>query len=775
MLAGLACMLLGVLSTCQDATKPRPAIRNNPYFGTTEWKVWRDDPTPVAAVTSMRRVGKAKKAVTIELVPPPANQRIYPVTPSPGGPLVRYSASTKPSQRFAGIWDDVYSSWSGLHGYVRSRWRAPDGSNVAIRDQILHFVDVRKQEMLRCGVNFIHQSTTGMAHTITNGYRLRITRAYERHYFADLLVCSPAHASFTDQRPEQSSDLYVCHSPTLFNSLGSSNSETMAITKMILAGGYLPPATKLRLKRNGLYPAAMLYLWKAALPYDVPYDHELRHRVCYKAVGNRNSYPEKYSAAGIDKGDLCLPFHQYDDLEHMRRMVTIASGMQHAPPEACFDVLAVSGGRKRYGLHKAALVIQKKGETVHVRLSTSRSYDIESLPFTLRWKLLYGNKAATLESGKKNGEVDITVPWDDALPEGRTVFALIANNGYCDGNPALLTVYRQKGAIPPNGGGYKDYHFDLTLGNRRPVLLDLQDAYVRPGATLRFPLRAVDPEGFSVAFYKRAGEVGEIRGQTFHWKCPRKEARGTQVVTFIASDGTSGNSYAGKQVRIHVGKPKLLAHITADHWIGKAPLAVRFSATNSIASQRAVFAWEAYTPALRRKATPFAKAPKGKKWRHTFAKPGRYEVKLTVRHGKDSDSQTIQILVTRAAPRNRPADLSVEGNGVRITNGDETPSAFDSTDFRHATAGHPVVRQFVIVNRGDRPLHLASKQRVRIEGPGARSFVVVKRPERRVGARGRVPFTVRFRPHAKAAPVQRAFVVVASIAEQFRFAIRGSR
>jgi len=331
-------VLLSVLlasSVYAQAKQPRKI--KNPYFKETSWKVWRDDPSPVQGVTSMKREGKKRVPIEITLSAPPKEKRSYPVwPPKPGGPLVQYRMAAEADPRFSGYWDDVYSSWSWLHGYVRPRWRGADKSSVTIRDQFPHFVDLKKREMTRCGVNFIHQSTTGMAHTITNAYSTRMTVTYERLYFADLLVCSPSHLSFTDQNPVQSQDLYITHSPTLFNSLGSSNSETMAITKMMLVGGYLPPRTKLLLKRSGLYPAAMLYLWKASLPYDVPYASELRHRVSYKSVGNRKTYPERYTAAGIDKGDLCLPFHQYDDLEHMRRMIDLARSMDVAMPEACF-------------------------------------------------------------------------------------------------------------------------------------------------------------------------------------------------------------------------------------------------------------------------------------------------------------------------------------------------------------------------------------------------------------------------------------------------------
>lgn len=785
----LALSLLGPVSKAlQDggSTEKRPAIVN-PYFEKTSWKVWRDDESPVKGVVSMQHKDKKKVAVQIDLTAPRKDKRIYPVLPKkPGDPLVQYQPSATPSQQFAGIWDDVYSSWSGLHGYVRSNWRGVDGSRVAIRDQIIHFVDARKREMTRCGVNFIHQSTTGMAHTITNGYNLRMTQTYERLYFADLLVCSPAHASFGDQDIERSTDLYIAHSPTLFNSVGSSNSETMAITKMILAGGYLPPKTKLLLKRNGLYPAAMLYVWKAALPYDVPYDHELRHRVCYKSVGNRYTYPEKYSAAGINRGDRALPFHQYDDLEHMRRMIAITRAMDVALPEACFEVLDVEGGTKRYALYKAATIIQEKGEEVKVRLSTNKSYDIQGLPITLRWKLLYGNKKLRLETTDKDGEYLVTIPWDDALPEGRTVLALIANNGRFDSNPALLTIYRKKTRIPPNGGGYGDYKFDMKAGNRRPVLLGLQDHWVKPGKTVEIPLKAIDPEGFSVVFYKRAGEVGEIQGHTWSWKCPRKESPGSKTVTILGSDGTSGNSYAGQQIQIHVGKPKLLAQISADKLAGKAPLRVHFTARKSILPHgKTHYSWDVRKPApispKKKKAKPKGKgqskkkstAPGGKDFKHEFDKPGLYEVTLTVTNGKASDEQAMQILVTKEDLPSRPAGLSVEGNGVLIANKDESPSPFDHTDFGKLGKTRSRSRTFVLVNNGDKLLRLDRKKRIVLEGDQTKSFKIIERPQSKLEGRVRSPFTIRF--HPKEDGPQQATVLIHAGSQTFRFKIQGSR
>jgi len=757
--------LIGVGMAADDEADPARATIINPYYETTGWKVWRDDPAPVADVRSMVREGKENKIVETTLAPTPADRRIYPAEPGGKDRFLDFRAAAEHSGRFAGIWDDVYASWSGLHGYVRSGWKGPAGDAVAIRDQIIHFVDVTKSNTLSAGVNFIHQSTTGMAHTITNGYSLPATENYEKLYFSDALLTAPAHSSFTDMNPEFSSDLFIALVPTLFNSVGSSNSETMAITKMILAGGHLPPATKLLLKRNGLYPAAMLYLWKAALPYSVPYGHELRHRVAYKSVGNRETYPESYGYAGLDKGDLALPFHRYDEAAHMRGMVELAKSMHVAPPEALLNVLEIEGGTRRYALRKSAVVIQEEGQTVRMRVSAADCYDLQGRALTVRWKLLHGNRDVAVEREGEGAVYSIAVPWDDALPEGRTALALIANNGAFDSNPAVITVYRKKGELPPDGASPGGYRFSGEFANRRPVILDLQDRTVRRGQTVRIPIRAIDPEGFPLRIYRRAGEVGGLDGSHFVWKCPAKAADGPRTVTLIASDGTSGNSYAGKTITIHVGKPKVMAQIAADVLTGPAPLAVKLSAGGSIGS-RLEYGWEFRVPALGQKAKPFEELVHGRSVSHTFAKPGRYEIELTVKGASGTDTETVGVLVTAVGRPRQPASLAVEGNGIAIRNGDGAPCAFDHTRF-----GPGAEHEFRIVNPGDGELALKGSRPVAVTGPAARSFKVVGQPRKRIEGGGSTTFVIRFEPRGEGP--HSATVAIRSGEGAFEFAIRG--
>ena len=747
----------------------------NPYYPKATWRVWRDDDTPVERVQTVVRKGKEKKAATITLAPTPVADRIYPSAPLREGEPIKWETATTPSERFAGVWDDVYASWSGLHGYVRSSWQTTDGSTVRIRppgrDQIMHFVEVRKTaEIVRCGINFVHQSTTGMGHTITNSYNQNMTTTYEKIYFSDCLVTSPAHDSFTETWSDRTKDLYLALVPTLFNSVGSSNSETMAITKMMIVGGYLPPESKRILKRNGLYPSALLYMWKASLPYDVPYDHELRHRIAYRALGREDQFKGKYGHAGGERGNLCLPFHRYDEIAHMRNMIGMAQSMTVLPPEAILDEVTVEGGKGVFRLKKAALVLQEPGRDVKVTVSTAKCYDLQDRPITVRWKLLYGNHATTCEPGDEPDTWVIRVPWDEALPEGRTAVALIANNGVHDGNPAVVSIFRKRRDIPPNGAGPGGYKYDSPFANRRPVLFGLQDRIVSPGETVTIPLRAIDPEGQPVRFEKRAGEPGRLDGNLFTFEVPTAPAAGGRTVTFIASDATAGNSYAAKRVSF-VTAPKVHAHIECETPTGPAPLTVKVSSKGSrVAAGKMEVGWEFSLPTSKRKPADWKKMSHEAVATHTFKKPGLYEIALTVRSGKDTDRETIQVWVTDGKPAAPAGGVAVEGNGVRIRDGDDAPSAFDHTRFGVAGEGERIARTFLLFNRGVEEL-TCSPRTVSIAGAQAGDFRIVRAPRRVVSPYGYARFEVEFRP--RGGGVRTAEVTVRAGGDTVRFAIAG--
>lgn len=771
-------LALGVIQaqTSPDDLPDGPAI-HNPYYPNAKWRVWRDDETPIENVRTVVREGKKKVAGTLTLAPTEVAKRIYPDGPLRDGKPIRWKTLATPSKQFAGVWDDVYASWSGLHGYVRSTWQATDGSTVCLRpkgiDHIMHFVEVQKtSDLLRCGINFVHQSTTGMSHTITNGYNPKMATTYEKIYFSDCLVTAPAHASYTEDHADRTKDMILALVPTLFNSVGSSNSETMAITKMMIAGGYLPPESKRLLKRSGLYPSALLYIWKASLPFEVPYDHELRHRVAYRSLGDERQFSGKYGHAGSERGNLSLEYHRYDEIAHMRNMIRMAESMRVLPPEAILDEVTVEGGRAVYLLKKTALILQEEGQEVTVRLSTAKCYDLDERPLTVRWKLLYGTRGTTCVPGEEPDTWILRVPWDAALPEGRTAIALFANNGVHDGNPAIINVFRKHADLPPPGVGRGGYSYDPARGNRRPVLLGLQDQVVKPGRKVEIPLAAVDPEGQAVRFYKRAGDPGELRGNVLTLKVPRGTAAKNLSATIIASDGTAGNSYAAKRVNFVVS-PKAHAHIECEAPVGTAPFTVTASSKGSLPSRgkKVEWGWEFYAPTARRKPADWKKLSHEQTATHTFEKPGLYEVALTVKNGEATDRETIQIWVTDGPPPAPIGGVVVEGNGVRIADGDDAPCSFNATLYGTVKEGGRRTRRFELFNQGDTDV-LLGRGAITLTGPNAEEFRVAMAPARRVGARGSTSFDISFRP--KGAGPRTAEVRIRAGKERIGFSVAGT-
>lgn len=531
------------------------------------------------------------------IAPPPLDKRIYPDdadTVKYPGRFLAYRDKDWPKRKYAGIWDDVYSNRDNGHSYIKAGWSGEGGNFVKIKDSIIH---LKGGNLHALGVNFTSQSTTGMGHDIANDEK-RMTMLEKFFYFTNILMSGPAHISYMDRTIRGSTDHYQALVPIYYNAIGSSGSETMALTKMVIAGGYLPRELKPLLKLNGLYTSAILYLWKAALPYKAPYDHELRHRPAYNSKGDHSDYK------GGNQTEVDQFYHNYDDTAHMRNMVNLAKRMTVAPPIALLKTIEVTGGRTVYSLKTTLLVQQRQFKTVRLRVSTEESFDLQGLPLTFRWKVLYGNKNTRIRREGDSSVYTITVPFNAKLPKGRTSILLIANNGKFDGNPAVINVYRAGGAE-----------------NLRPSLSGLKDETILPGETVRFDLVSIDPEGFPVTFYQWAGEVGSLDGNTFTWKCPAGHPDGAEHVTIIASDGTAGNSHNSRQIKIHVSST--VAVISSDKSFGRAPFTVRFSSRGSRDKKggKLSFSWDFDDGRTSNEQNPV----------HTFERPGFYEVVLKVK------------------------------------------------------------------------------------------------------------------------------------------------
>lgn len=94
-------------------------------------------------------------------------------------------------------------------------------------------------------------------------------------------------------------------------------------------------------------------------------------------------------------------------------------------------------------------------------------------------------------------------------------------------------------------------------------------------------------------------------------------------------------------------------------------------------------------------------------------------------------------------------EMSVEGNGVEIADGDTTPSASDHTDFGSADIDSGTVeRTFTIRNKGNLDLTLTASPEVSIGGTHAADFSVDVQPTSPVTPSGSTTFKVTFNPSA---------------------------
>ena len=571
----------------------------NPYHKIPRWKLWYLDATPVNLPDNkIISPPKVKK----RLYPDDADIKLYP------GRFLAYRNEDWPQRKYAGTWFDVYSSRDKGHSNIKPIWKGDHDNYVKIYNSVIH---LKGGPLHAMGANFTSQSTTGMGHDITNNED-RMSRLEKYFYFADILTSGPAHISFRDHLNKGTTDRFQALAPIIYNSVGSSGSETMALTKMIIAGGYLPKEIKPILKLNGIYPSSILYLWKASLPYLVPYDNELRHRVAFNSAGDRSD-DKGYSHTRVS-----YYYNNYNDTAHMRNMVNLAKSMSVAPPIALLKTIEINGGKTIYSLKTTLLVHQGRSETIKLRISTEDCYDLQELPLNFRWKVLYGNKDTSINKEDGSYVYNITIPKNNKLPKGRTSILLVANNGKFDSNPAIVNVYRTDG-----------------VDNLRPTLIGLEDKTILPGEKVEFDINSIDPEGFPVTLYRWAEEVGSLDGNTFTWECPPDQTDATKQLTIIASDGTCGNSYNSRQIKIQIRS--LIAVISADKLQGNAPLKVSFSSFGSRDKKGGSLSyfWEFDDGATSREQNPI----------HAFTKPGFYQVTLKVKGLSGAQSSKLVIFV----------------------------------------------------------------------------------------------------------------------------------
>ncbi|MEP0708021.1 MAG: choice-of-anchor D domain-containing protein [Parvibaculum sp.] len=131
----------------------------------------------------------------------------------------------------------------------------------------------------------------------------------------------------------------------------------------------------------------------------------------------------------------------------------------------------------------------------------------------------------------------------------------------------------------------------------------------------------------------------------------------------------------------------------------------------------AVFEWDAASPAV----------------------PGASNRRMTVVYSISATGATI----TSASLDTIEGEIDVTGNGVSITNGDDTPSLTDHTIFTGDVGLGPFTRSFTINNTGTGGLTLGADA-VSLSGAGA--FTVSAQPATTVAASGSTTFSIDFTP-----------------------------
>jgi len=557
-------LILSLLTSCFAFAEE--AIRN-PYHEEPLWRLWAETPEPLTlTIDGEERIFEVT----------PEEERRFPVLPEERPLLESPPFEGVAESTAAGTWDDAYMSLDHGHTNLRS----PRGQFV-VGPKVRHG---NGETMIRLrmalGANFTSQSYARRGRHIVDDQANHLNT--ERHfYFANTVRATPAHASYKDNDAEAVHDDYDGLFSHSFQSVGQSGSEVRALEKMMLAGGAMRRGVKDELKRHGVYPSALLAIFKAALPLadaagePLPYEHELRHRPAYAASGEVG-HPHWCSAN--------VHYHGYDERRHLAAMIELADALESPPPVAILscerlDVTrngltlvegATSDPRVKSASLTQARVWGNPGETVAVTIDLSKSYDLGDRELEFSCRPLFEEHEHIVVEDLGGGRFRVTANHDPELPKGRQpVICVTRNGGPVPSNPVFLNFYwpeenerpdflgvplsRLSDAQREQLGADEWKEYPVTV-NRRPVVsfgIAGEALRARAGETVRVPFKAGDPEGFPVRVFRRAGEVGEVGDGELVWEVPADAEPGLEAVHLVFADGTGG--YTGRRVEFLVG------------------------------------------------------------------------------------------------------------------------------------------------------------------------------------------------------------------------------
>ncbi len=623
----------------------------NPFYSDPSWKLWDVDQTP-----------------TDDLTYPSESDRLFPAD-VPGsetnpGIFLNILSEDYAGRTYAGWTSDVNASFDNYHSRLKQVWADRHGNHVDFRadggwslmdyttgtyengnPKYNYYYDNKLN-----GVNWTHQSTTYMGPFNVNSQG-SARQIEEEYYFIGALRAGPGTGGVYDE--------YFALSPTLYNSIGASSSEVYALTKMIIAGGFLPRDLKPEMKRQGLYASNALYNWKAGLPFDVPFANELRHQVRYYSTGFSQFLPVPLPDYFEFVGN---PEDSYDPSLHLRNMVERAKATTVIAPEAIvIPEGSITGGSLATATKKFLRYDQNDGERITFRVSMTESYDIQGFPLSYDATVLWGNRETEI-TDLGGGSFEITAPFIDALPNGFTPILFTASNGVTVGNPSIVNIHHP---YVVDGNGRNDDR------NTRPLKAEgMGDIKALPGETVVFDLDSRDADGFPLTWYKWQG-VGEMDGNYFVWDIPEDQPIGVYDAVTVGSDGSNGDAYTGDKARITVRD--VVAGATATPSVGIVPLTVGFDASASRAGDGSGMT---YTWDFGDGGTATGIAPS-----HTFTQHGVYAVELTVTPTGGTPGGDIHTLFIEVRPDSTPVLnngwSTVDGDGVLDT---AVWSDFDTED-----------------------------------------------------------------------------------------------
>jgi len=598
--------LISLLLLVSGSLLPAEPLQN-PYYSssTTDsppWKLWFADPSPVENATL-----------------PSAEDWVYPVLWAPDEPQFIRMARNQSSppagfdpERWSGFWEMCYMSGDDYHSNITATWSGRDGNAVSgVRNGLVN-VSGSIASVRQFGANLYSQSTTRMQSNLVN--RRRDSGAFSDDpygyqnvekdwHFANCVLAAPIIGAYLETDPlktrygSETTTMPMALGPALIHSNGRSSSETSILTKMAIASAYLQPGLKERLMRHGHLPSVLLYIWKAALPWAVPYADEIRHRVAYQENGEY--WIDEFTSVNPD-------YQWYDDTEHLRRMVNLADSMTLAPAIPILRLLDTSGfTTTTYELQTATLLTQyDEALSIDVSLDQTLCLDRSIAGLEFHAETLYGVPGTTI-TRLNHTDFRIQIPAPPAgMPKGRTTILFYANNGENDSNPATLNIWRD------------------GPENLRPILKGIPDQLtVTPGEFVSIDLSEChDPEGYPLTFRELRGEIGGITGPLWSWNVPANQPPGEFILAFVASDGCGSESYQSQRCTITIAD--IAARISADETVGTGSLTVALSAAGSRdkAGNPLNYHWDFGDGTISNERDVA----------HSYTLPGVYEIQLTV-------------------------------------------------------------------------------------------------------------------------------------------------